>query len=98
MVQLNKDGRKDTHLLLVATANIILHRAPIKCVISGISPGIEAQWFRLNMPGVVDARLLTRMATGKEDESLSVLLLFDEEFLPIQVRVYVQKPLHVSSV
>ena len=56
-------------------------RAPIKGVISGFSVDIEASWFKMNMPGIVDSHCLTRNLNGKKEENL------DEEFLQTHIKL-----------
>jgi hypothetical protein len=50
---------------------------------------IEAVWFRDNIPGVVDALSLNWMKDAKKEQSLSVLLSFNEVVLPTIVKTWV---------
>lgn len=69
---------------------------------SSLVLNVEASWFTRCIPGVVGAWRLNRVVDGGMEESLSVLLMFDEEYLPshvkmgyfrYEVRAFVSKPL-----
>lgn len=64
-----------------------LSRVLLKGVIYGVSMEIEAQCLKRDVPGVVEAHHLNRMVDGRKNKSLSMLLLFDEEFLSTHVKL-----------
>jgi hypothetical protein len=70
-----------------------------------VTTDVQVEYLK-RIPGVVGAQRLTRWVDGENQESLSVLLFFDKEHLPMHVklgyvrcavRAFIPKPLQSKN-
>ena len=71
----------------IVTCFALRSRAFLKGVITGVALSVEEEQWKLKIPGVCDARCLVRLRSGGETEkTLSVMLSFDADSLPEEVK------------